>query len=86
VPCGSVRDLADVFTDPQVAAREMIAALDHPSIGPLRLLGTPVKLSGTPGGVRSAPPTLGQHTDAVLGRDAGLTREAIADLRARGVI
>jgi crotonobetainyl-CoA:carnitine CoA-transferase CaiB-like acyl-CoA transferase len=86
VPCGSVRDLHDVFTDPQLAARDMIATLDHPTIGALRLLGIPVKLSGTPAAVRSAPPTLGQHTDAVLVDDLGMSREAIGALRARGIV
>ena len=86
VPCGSVRDLNEVFTDPQVVARQMIASVDHPTIGALRLLGTPVKLSATPADVRSAPPMLGQHTEAVLRHDVGMTSETIADLRARGVI
>jgi crotonobetainyl-CoA:carnitine CoA-transferase CaiB-like acyl-CoA transferase len=86
VPCGSVRDLHEVFTDPQLTAREMIATLDHATIGALRLLGVPVKLSDTPASVRSAPPTLGQHTDSVLLDDLGMTREAIESLRARGIV
>jgi crotonobetainyl-CoA:carnitine CoA-transferase CaiB-like acyl-CoA transferase len=86
VPCGSVRDLHDVFTDPQILSRDMVASVDHPTIGAVRLLGTPVKLSETPGAVRSAPPTLGQHTATVLERDAGLTSERIRRLRAEGVI
>jgi crotonobetainyl-CoA:carnitine CoA-transferase CaiB-like acyl-CoA transferase len=86
VPCGSVRDLHEVFSDPQLAARDMVATLEHTTIGALRLLGVPVKLSDTPAAVRSAPPTLGQHTDAVLLNDLGMTREAIAALRARGIV
>jgi formyl-CoA transferase/CoA:oxalate CoA-transferase len=86
VPCGSVRDLHEVFTDPQLAARDMIAGVDHATVGALRLLGVPIKLSDTPGAVRSAPPRLGEHTDAVLARDAGLTADAIAALRAKRVI
>jgi crotonobetainyl-CoA:carnitine CoA-transferase CaiB-like acyl-CoA transferase len=86
VPCGSVRDLHEVFSDPQLAARDMVATLDHATIGALRLLGVPVKLSDTPAAVRSAPPTLGQHTDAVLLNDLRMTREAIAALRARGIV
>jgi crotonobetainyl-CoA:carnitine CoA-transferase CaiB-like acyl-CoA transferase len=65
VPCGSVRDLAEVFTDPQLSAREMIASVDHATLGDLQLLGVPVKLSETPGSVRSAPPAL-VSTPAVL--------------------
>jgi crotonobetainyl-CoA:carnitine CoA-transferase CaiB-like acyl-CoA transferase len=75
-----------VFSDPQLAARDMVATLDHATIGALRLLGVPVKLSDTPAAVRSAPPTLGQHTDAVLGNDLSMTRESIAALRARGIV
>jgi crotonobetainyl-CoA:carnitine CoA-transferase CaiB-like acyl-CoA transferase len=86
VPCGSVRDLHEVFTDPQLEAREMIATLDHVTIGALRLLGVPVKLSDTPGAVRSAPPTLGQHTSAVLHDDLGIARDAVENLRARGIV
>jgi crotonobetainyl-CoA:carnitine CoA-transferase CaiB-like acyl-CoA transferase len=86
VPCGSVRDLEEVFTDPQLAAREMIASVDHAAIGALNLLGVPVKLSATPGAVRSAPPALGQHTDAVLARDLGLGPEDIRALREKRAI
>ena len=86
VPCGSVRDLHDVFTDPQLAAREMIAQLTHPTIGPLRLLGVPVKLSDTPASVRTPPPTLGQHTEAVLQKDLGMSAEEIEKLRAAAVV
>ncbi|MDP1569459.1 MAG: CoA transferase [Vicinamibacterales bacterium] len=85
VPCGSVRDIAEVFGDPQIADREMVVALPHPTIGEVRVTGVPVKLSATPGAVRTAPPTLGQHTEAVLG-ELGYTTEAIAGLRATGTI
>jgi crotonobetainyl-CoA:carnitine CoA-transferase CaiB-like acyl-CoA transferase len=86
VPCGSVRDLREVFADPQLAARDMVATLHHPAIGSLRLLGVPVKLSETPGSVRTAPPTLGQHTDAVLQTDLGMSPSELATLRASRVI
>jgi crotonobetainyl-CoA:carnitine CoA-transferase CaiB-like acyl-CoA transferase len=86
VPCGSVRDLEEVFSDPQIAARRMIEELEHATIGPLRMLGLPVKLSGTPGAIRTTPPLLGQHTDAVLQREAGLDCDTIARLRAANVV
>jgi len=86
VPCGSVRDLQEVFDDPQLAAREMIAELEHTTIGPLKMLGVPVKLSGTPGAIRTPPPRLGEHTDAVLQRDLGFDADAIARLRSQKVI
>jgi crotonobetainyl-CoA:carnitine CoA-transferase CaiB-like acyl-CoA transferase len=86
VPCGSVRNFDELFADPQIDAREMIALVEHATAGPLKALGVAVKLSDTPGAIRSAPPTLGQHTDAVLRDDLGLTSDAIADLRRRQVI
>ncbi len=86
VPCGSVRNLQELFDDPQLGAREMIAQIEHATIGPLKMLGVPVKLSGTPGSVRTPPPILGQHTDAVLARDLGYSADAIAGLRRQNVI
>jgi crotonobetainyl-CoA:carnitine CoA-transferase CaiB-like acyl-CoA transferase len=86
VPCGSVRDLGEVFADPQLAARDMIVEVEHAAAGVVRQLGVPVKLSDTPGAVRTAPPTLGQHTDAVLMHDLGLAPDAIAALRRDKVI
>src|SRR5262249_34828279 len=80
VPCGSVRDLQELFDDPQLEAREMIARVEHATIGQLRTLGVNVKLSETPGRVRTAPPTLGQHTDAVLRGDVGLSADDISAL------
>jgi crotonobetainyl-CoA:carnitine CoA-transferase CaiB-like acyl-CoA transferase len=86
VPCGSVRNFEELFADPQLAAREMIAMVEHATIGPLQALGVPVKLSETPGAVRTPPPTLGQHTDAVLRDDLGFSADAIAALRRQQVI
>jgi formyl-CoA transferase len=86
VPCGSVRNLQELFDDPQLGAREMIARVEHATIGQLRTLGVPVKLSESPGAVKTAPPTLGQHTDAVLERDLGFSASAIAALREQRVI
>ena len=86
VPCGSVRNLHEVFTDPQLTAREMVADLNHDTIGVLRLLGIPVKLTDTPGSVRTAPPTLGQHTDVILRMDLGLATAEVARLRTEGIV
>jgi crotonobetainyl-CoA:carnitine CoA-transferase CaiB-like acyl-CoA transferase len=85
VPCGSVRDVREVLTDPHLEARRMIEAVEHAAVGPLRVLGVPIKLSDTPGRVRTAPPTLGQHTSAVL-RGLGMKDPDIEALRAHGVI
>jgi formyl-CoA transferase/CoA:oxalate CoA-transferase len=74
VPAGPVLDLAQVFSDPQVLAREMLAELPHPEVGTFRTTGLPVKLSATPGRIERRPPLHGEHTDQVLaecGFDAG---------------
>jgi len=86
VPCGSVRDLGEVFADPQLASREMVTTVEHATIGSLRQLGVPVKLSDTPGMVRTAPPGLGQHTEAVLRTELGMTDADIDALRQEGAI
>jgi len=86
VPAGAVRTVDEVLGDPQVVAREMITALDHPLLGSLKQLGLPVKLSGTPGALRRAPPRLGEHTDSVLTHDLGYDTDRISALRRARVI
>ena len=86
VPCGAVRSVPDALADPQLAAREMIVPLEHATAGPIRVLGTPLKLSDTPASIRTPPPVLGQHTDAILEHDVGLPSAAIRELRRSGVV
>jgi crotonobetainyl-CoA:carnitine CoA-transferase CaiB-like acyl-CoA transferase len=86
VPCGAVRDVREVLTDPHLDARGMIEVVEHASAGAIRVLGVPIKLSETPGAVRTAPPTLGQHTSAVLRGDLGVTDAEIEALRGSGII
>ena len=86
IPCGVVRDLEEVFLDPQIVERAMVVALDHPVAGAIRTLGVPVKLNDTPGSIRTPPPTLGQQTEEILGRDLGLEPSSIARLRRAGAI
>jgi crotonobetainyl-CoA:carnitine CoA-transferase CaiB-like acyl-CoA transferase len=66
VPSSAVRSVTEALADPQLAAREMIVPLDHLTAGPIRVLGTPLKLSDTPAAIRTPPPALGQHTAAIL--------------------
>ena len=86
VPCGPINNLAEVFDDPQVRARDMTASLPHP-LNPsgVRLVASPMKFSATPVQYRRPPPLLGQHTDEVLA-ELGLTAAEVATLRAQRVI
>jgi formyl-CoA transferase/CoA:oxalate CoA-transferase len=85
VPCGSVRDVAEVLKDPQLQERAMIAELHHPTVGPINVMGSPIKLSQTPPAIRTPPPTLGQHREAIL-LELGYDRQSILALEAAGVI
>jgi formyl-CoA transferase/CoA:oxalate CoA-transferase len=86
VPCGAVRSVAGALADPQIAARQMVETLTHPTIGPLQVLGLPVKLSETPGSVRDAPPRLGEHTRRVLEQDLGLSAVEVDGMTTAGVV
>jgi crotonobetainyl-CoA:carnitine CoA-transferase CaiB-like acyl-CoA transferase len=86
VPVGGVRDIDAVLSDPQTAAREMVASVSHATIGELPVLGVPIKLSDTPGAVRTAPPVHGEHTRQVLTGDLGLTDADVTALAGRGVV
>ncbi len=85
VPAGPVNSVPAALAQPQVAAREMVVEVEHPVAGMLKMLGTPLKLSGQPASIRRPPPVLGQHTDEILA-EAGYPAERIAELRAAGVI
>ncbi len=85
VPCGPINSYADVFDDEQIAAREMVVETDHPTLGRLRTLGSPLKMSRTPPQPGRPAPLLGQHTDDVL-REAGYAPADVAALRAAGVV
>ena len=69
-----MRDLAELFSDPQIAARAMVEELEHATVGPMRVLGTPLKLSETPASIRTPPPRLGEHTTSVLTGELGRGR------------
>jgi formyl-CoA transferase/CoA:oxalate CoA-transferase len=82
---GEVRDIGQMLNDPQLAARNMVATLMHPTVGATRVIGAPIKLSENEASLRTPPPVLGQHTDAVLA-EIGYDANAIAGLRAKRVV
>lgn len=85
VPAGPIYSLDQVYQDPHVLARAMVVEVAHPTAGPVRMTGIPVKLSGTPGQVYAPPPLLGEHTEQILA-GLGYNPEEIAALRTAGAI
>jgi formyl-CoA transferase/CoA:oxalate CoA-transferase len=85
VPVGPIQTVDQALADPQVLARGMVAELDHPRAGPLKVVGCPVRLTRTPPRMLTAPPLLGQHTDDVLA-GLGLNAEEIGRLRDAGAV
>jgi crotonobetainyl-CoA:carnitine CoA-transferase CaiB-like acyl-CoA transferase len=79
IPCGPINDYAQVFDDPQVLARELVVDVDHPTLGPMRALGSPIKMSATPPDVSRRAPLLGEHSEDIL-REAGFSDTEIAEL------
>jgi crotonobetainyl-CoA:carnitine CoA-transferase CaiB-like acyl-CoA transferase len=86
VPSGAVRTVVEALADPQLHARDMIVELPHATIGRVRVLGNPVKMSGTQPVVNRAPPTLGQHTRSILRDDVGLTEQDVRALIDAGAV
>jgi formyl-CoA transferase len=86
VPCGPINNLDEVFVNPQVEARGMRIDLPHPSGGKVKLVGSPMKLSGTPPQYDMPPPLLGQHTEEVLRDLLGQSDAQIAELKEKGVV
>ena len=86
VPWSEVASVAEVAASPQIAAREMVVDVEHPTLGTLRVPGSPIKLSATPVRYRKAPPTVGEDTDDVFARVLGMSPERIDALRRAGAI
>ena len=86
IPCGPVLRFSEIFEDPHVLAREQLVEVEHPIAGTVKMTGLPIKLSGTPGEIKKAPPLLGEDTREILSSLAGLTEDQIALLEQKGVI
>jgi crotonobetainyl-CoA:carnitine CoA-transferase CaiB-like acyl-CoA transferase len=86
IPIGPVNDVAAIFADPHVAARRMLAEVEHPGSGrPVTLAGTAIKLDETPGGVVRRAPLLGEHSQEIL-EGAGFAVEEIDALAGSGTV
>ena len=86
VPAAPVNDIDGAFAEPPVAERDMIVSYEHPEAGPVRLPGNPIKFDGAPETISEPAPLLGEHTEVLLKEILELNAEAIADLKARGIV
>jgi len=86
IPCGPVNDIAQVASDPQIAARDMIIEVRHPRVGSFKVVNSPFKFSRTPCRAEQASPDLGEHTPQVLGSLLGMTEAEISQLKSSRVI
>jgi crotonobetainyl-CoA:carnitine CoA-transferase CaiB-like acyl-CoA transferase len=81
-----INTVTQALQDPHTRARAMVETVAHPTAGPVKILGIPLKFSDTPASIRAAPPTLGQHSDKFLQNLLGYDAVRIARLRANRTI
>lgn len=86
MPYAAVNDVQATLNHSHTRARDMVVEVEHGACGPLRLVNTPIKFSESRPGVRSAPPTLGQHTDELLADVLGYDGARIAALKDAGAV
>ena len=85
VPSGACQDTGEILKDPHLKEREMIIDIDYPPRGKYKTVGCPIKLSDSPADIKR-PPTLGEHTEDLLGELCGVTPEDFIKLREKGAI
>ncbi|KAL8955880.1 MAG: hypothetical protein Q9193_006419 [Seirophora villosa] len=86
MPYAAVNDIQATLSHEHVLARDMVTEVEHPTCGPMKLINTPIKYSDSEPSIRTAPPTLGQHTDEILTNILGMSDASVAELRASGVV
>ncbi len=86
IPVGAVNNIGQVVDHPQVKARGSLMEMNHPRSGPVMMAGPPVRLSRTPGSVRTPAPGLGEHTAEALHDLLGIPAEEVARLAKAGVV
>jgi crotonobetainyl-CoA:carnitine CoA-transferase CaiB-like acyl-CoA transferase len=86
VPAGPINDLAAVFSGDEAIDARLVRQMSHAAAEAVPTIANPVRFSATPVEYRTAPPLLGQHTDAVLRDELGYSDEEISGLRDSGAI
>ena len=86
IPCGPLNNIAEAAAQPQVQERGMLVPTEHPKLGTLPLVNTPVRLSRTPGGIRGASPDMGQDSREVLSELLSMSSDEISRLIEQDVL
>jgi succinate---hydroxymethylglutarate CoA-transferase len=86
MPYAAINDVKDTLDHEHIQARGMVTEVEHNSCGKIKVVGHPVKYSESIAGVRTPPPTLGEHTDEVLSSVLGLEKDAVKKLKETGVV
>lgn len=85
IPCGPIQTMDQVFSHPQIIAREMVVNTNHPEAGEVKLVGSPIKMSRSMVQIKRHPPMPGEHTDEIL-KEAGYTEEDIATMKQENIV
>ena len=85
IPCGPIYTVDQTFADPQVQGLNMSPEVEHPEMGPIKIVGQAVKLVRTPQKMRNSTPEVGEHTEEIL-REMGYDADAISQLRDAGIV
>ncbi|KAF3002018.1 Kinesin-like protein kif20a [Curvularia kusanoi] len=86
MPYAAINDVQGTLQHEHVLARDMVKEVEHPACGTIKMVNTPVKWSDSKPGIRMPPPTLGQHTDEILGDTLGMSKDEVESLRSEGII
>ena len=86
VPAGKIKSVGEALESEHLRARGAIVTVNHPTAGPMRMVGPPIRLHGTPAEASAPAPLLGEHTEEILAKLLGYSSETIAELRAGGVL
>lgn len=86
VPCGPIRNIAEIYNDPQIAAREMLLEINQPDVGRVPMPGIAIKLSDTPGSIDTPAATLGEHNLEIYHHLLGFSEQQLARYKDKGVI
>jgi CoA:oxalate CoA-transferase len=86
LPHSPANNIKEICEDPHIAYRKMLVDIDQPQVGKMRIVGSPLRLSETPGEVYAPAPLLGQHSEEILETILGYKKEEIETLKKENII